>query len=265
MMFYDFEYDGMLLSDFGYIVCTFGDSGSDTISNGSEITFNTVPVRHGDKQERISTEYKSTIETTICICKNVCDPNTDFSMSVQEIREMMRWLNRKEYLPFRIMTDDMIDVWFSASFNVNRVEINGETAGLELHMQTNRPYATNGVKTTVLKFLEANGEKSVVNLSDDHGALYPKAKIECHASGNLSLYNALDDRVTYIANVSDGEVITMDDPVITTSLSSHAIQDDFNWNFLRLVSSYRENINKITASLPCTVTLVYEPIVKIGI
>lgn len=265
MRFYDFEYDGMLLSDFGFIVCTFGNDGTDTISNGSEITFNTTPVHNGEKQERASITYKKTIETTISICKNVCDANTKFSMSVDEVREMMRWLNRKEYLPFRIMTDEMLDIYFSASFNVNRVEINGETVGLELEMQTNRPFATHGVKTNVLKFLEANGEKSVVNLSDDHGALYPRVKIECNASGNLSIYNALDDRTTYIGNVSDGEVITMDNPIINTSLDSHAIQDDFNWNFLRLVSSYRENINRITASLPCTVTLTYEPVVKIGI
>lgn len=265
MIFYDFEYDGLLLSDFGFITCSFDSSKTDTVSMGSKITFKTTPVQNGAYQERTSYIYKNMVESTFQICKNVCDSNTSFGLSVDEQREIMRWLSRKEYLPFRIMNDDYLNIYFEASFNVSKIEINGEVVGFELDMQTNRPFAIEQERQVTLKFLEADSEKTVVNLSDDEGSLYPKVVIECNASGNLIIENSLDDHNVVIANCSAGEIITMDNPIIESNLNAHEIQNDFNWNFLKLVRNYRENINKFKVSLPCTITLTYKPIVKITI
>ena len=44
---YDFFYDGLKLSDFGFMLCKFDDGGVDTVSNGSEISFNTIPTMRG--------------------------------------------------------------------------------------------------------------------------------------------------------------------------------------------------------------------------
>ena len=64
MKVYDFEYDGLVLSDMGYMLCEFDFNGEKTISNGSQITFNTVKTRHGQKHELTSIEY------TECIASN---------------------------------------------------------------------------------------------------------------------------------------------------------------------------------------------------
>lgn len=57
MKAYDFEYDGKNLSDYGMVICNFGDKGLDTISNGSQITFNTVPTLSGSKHNLLNTQY----------------------------------------------------------------------------------------------------------------------------------------------------------------------------------------------------------------
>ena len=58
MMITDFEYDGLLLSDFGCIMCSFDSNGLETITNGSNITFNTSPILKGGKHVLTSTKYE---------------------------------------------------------------------------------------------------------------------------------------------------------------------------------------------------------------
>ena len=53
--------------------------------------------------------------------------------------------------------------------------------------------------------------------------------------------------------------------MISSSLDSHKVQNDFNWAFFRLENTFRDKKNKITLSLPCTVKITYSPIVKVTI
>ena len=84
-------------------------------------------------------------------------------------------------------------------------------------------------------------------------------------SGNLKIHNAMENRDTCINNSVAGEVITMDYPVITSSLPSHNIQNDFNWNFFRVANTYENSRNNLTISIPCTMKIKYSPIVKVGL
>ena len=74
----DFEYDGYLLSDMGYMVCRFDSQGMETISNGSNITFNTISMIHGEKWYLTSIQFEECLSTTIQICKKCSD---DFKIS----------------------------------------------------------------------------------------------------------------------------------------------------------------------------------------
>jgi hypothetical protein len=76
MKAFDFEYAGKNLSDFGFIICNFGDKGLDTVSNGAVVSFDSVPVQNGTKYELTSSTYEDCLETTIQICKNICDNGT---------------------------------------------------------------------------------------------------------------------------------------------------------------------------------------------
>lgn len=264
MKAYDFLYDGIALSSFGMIMCNFGDKGLDTVSNGSQITFNTTPTFGGSKHELVSAIYEDCLETTIQICKNPCHGKS-MEISSNEFRNITRWLSRKKFLKFKPLSEDYIDLYFEAAFNISRIEMDGKLFGLELEVVTNRPFALKEPRLITIKNTSKNGKHSLNDTSHEEGYIYPHTEITVTESGNLNIYNALEDRTTYIANCVAGEVITMDYPIIKSSLSSHNIQNDFNWNFFRIANSYDNSRNDLTISIPCTIKIEYSPIVKVGL
>lgn len=261
---FDFEYDGICLSSFGMIVCNFGSKGLNTVSNGSKITFNKVPTFGGLKHNLTSTTYEDCLETTIQICKYSCSGDIS-KISSTELRELTKWLNRKKFLKFKLMNEYYVDLFFEASFNINRIEIDGALYGLELEVQTNRPHALKEPKTILIKNTTKDGKHSMHDTSYEEGYIYPFVEIEILEDGNLNIHNSIEDRNTNIKNCVAGEVITMDYPVIQSSISSHDIQEDFNWNFFRIANTFRENRNDLTISIPCSIKIKYSPIVKIGL
>ena len=73
MKAFDFSYGEKSLSDFGFILCNFGGSkGLETVSDGCQITLNTVSVLGGSKHRLTSTEYEDCLEDVWQICKYSC-------------------------------------------------------------------------------------------------------------------------------------------------------------------------------------------------
>lgn len=260
----NFEYDGKFLSDFGCMICTFGSSDFETVDNGSVISFSTVTALDGSKYMLSSSSYDGYLESTIQICKSRKD-NILHEFTVEEFRRLAKWLNRKQFHKLRFISEDYIDIYFEASFNINRIEIAGKIVGLELNIITNRPFGKQEFDEIDISGSTENWEYLIFDTSDDEGFNYAKLTITINQSGNLSIYNAIEDRTTYVANCTQGEVITMEYPFITSSLASHKIQNDFNWNFFRLANTVDNIMNEITVSLPCDIVLSYSPTVKIGL
>lgn len=264
MKFYDFQYDGLNLSDMGYTICSFGSNGLQTISNGAQIVFNTVSTLNGAKHELLSTQYNDCLESTFQICKNPCYDD-DMEISMSDFLDLTSWLSRKEFHKFKLLKDDYLDLYFEASFNVSRIESSGKLYGLELNMVTNRPFALQEPIKITIKNLVKNGMKSFNDTSNEEGFIYPSPmKITIQESGDLSIYNALDGRTMIIKNCIAGEVITLDYPMISTSDSLHKIQNDFNWKFFRVANTFKNKKNDLTISLPCIIEITYSPIIKIG-
>ena len=136
----DFEYDGIRLGNLGYLICRFDGGGLETVSNGSQITFNKISMQRGDRWELASTEYSECLQATFQICKNPCMVD-DMYMSLQEVSKLTSWLNRKDFHKLKFFTDEYYDLYFEASFNVSRIELNNVPVGLELTMETKSPYA----------------------------------------------------------------------------------------------------------------------------
>ena len=264
MKAYDFQYGEHNLQDFGMILCKFGSSGLDTISDGSEITFNTISVQNGVKSELVSTVYENNLEATLQICKHSCTGGVQ-EITATEHRELTKWLSRKRFLKFKILDEDHIDLYYEAIINISKIELDGKLYGLELSVTTNRPFALREPKTIIIKNLETNGKHSFNDVSYEEGYIYPYTEIVVAEDGNLNIYNAIEDRDTFIANCKKNEIITMDYPVITSSLKSHNIQNDFNWNFFRVANTYENSRNDLTISLPCSIKIEYSPIVKVGL
>ena len=271
MKCYDFEYDGQCLSDKGYIMCKFDSGGLDTVSNGSVITFNTVSTLGGTKWESTSSIYDECLEATFQICRHPCY-NPGDEITFDEIRDVMRWLNRRGFHKFKLLDEGYVDVYYEASFNVSKVEMDGKVVGFELEMFTNRPFA---VQEAVCISFENTEEHifegkvwRVASSSDEEGYIYPEMKITCNADGDLSIYNEAEDRDMVIKNCSFGEVITLDYPIIESSLGDSRrtkIQNDFNWIFYRISNKFMDRKNNTSISLPCSIEMKYCPIVKVGV
>ena len=264
MKAYDFEYGGHTLSSYGMILCSFGDRGLETISDGSQVSFNTVSVLGGSKYELTSAIYEDCLETTLQICKTPCNNNA-MELSDTEYRQLKRWLSRKRFLKFKILSESYIDLYFEAAFNISRIEIDGRLYGLELEVKTNAPHAFKEPRIININNTEQDGKHSINDISHEEGFIYPHTEIIVNQNGNLKIHNAIENRDTYIANCKKGEVITMDYPIISSSNSSHNIQNDFNWNFFRVANTFENSRNDLTISLPCSIKVEYSPIVKVGL
>lgn len=269
----DFKYDDKRLSDYNCIICDFdATSGISFVSIGSKIAFTTQAVGKGKKYTLIDTNYDECLGCTFDICKNPdLYDGDEAEMSATEYREIIRWLNRKEFLPLVFLatgeTEGINSCYYDASFKVSKIEIAGKVYGLRVDMTTNRPFGYGKTKSAKLTFTQSEyaETKSVDYISDEIGFCYPDVEIKCNASGTLSIKNLTAGCETQIKNCVEGETVSVkgDAMIILSSLQSHkTLCDDFNYTFLRLVNGLNSTENEITASLPCEITISYAPIIK---
>lgn len=267
MKCYDFEFDGIRLSDKGFMICKFNGGGIDTVSNGSTITFNTVSSYGGMKHELTHSAYKEALTATFQICKHPCY-NYGEEITVEEMRDIMTWLNRKGFYKLKLIDDEYVGIFFEASFNVSKIEADGKLIGFELKMETNRPFAQQEPVVVMLKDLDGGDSGIIISESDEEGYIYPNMEITINSSGDFELYNEFEDRTMRIFNCEAGEIITVDYPTITSSLGENRrskIQNDFNWIFFRIATKFKDRNNNFTVSIPCSIEIKYTPIVKVGI
>ncbi len=263
----DFEYNGLRASDFNLIFCQFDGSGGVNITSaGSELNWNTVPIGNGNKYLITDTTYDTVLETTFQMCKYDCRTGSPEYLTLEDCREISRWLNRKETHMLKIISENRIYDYllFEGAFNLNQIEVNGCIIGYELHFVSNRPYAVGNLVRKNILANSADFEYKFYDESDETGYIYPTTlTIRCLKAGTLSIKNLLENRTTVIKNCSVNEVITFDDTLhFSSSLKSHKIQNDFNYVFFRIANTYENRMNTIIVNLPCEITFEYYPIIK---
>ena len=263
----DFEYDGQYLSDYGFVICNFGGAPDmETISAGSRITFNKVPMSIGKKYSLAGTKYDECVEATFDICKNP-ELYNDLRISNDEYRDIMRWLNRREFLKFQVLNEDEKEretCYYEASFNVDKILVNKVLYGMKLTMETNKPFGYGQEQVFIWDIEDTTRPRVLSDMSDEIGYTYPSMTITINRSGDLSIHNELEECTMLIKNCTIGEVITVhgDTHIIESDDDSHRIYDDFNFEFFRIGNTINNRNNKITVSLPCKLELRYSPIIK---
>ena len=258
----DFEYRDLRLSDIGMCIAKFDGGGVDTIA-GSEITFNTVSTQHGTKHHLTSTEYSDALTFTLQICKNLCDGSGE-EIDADTARGVVRWLNNCGFHKFKPICDEWSGIYLEASFNVSRIEIDGMLVGFELEGFTNAPFAH--AEDVVVNIDAKAGEVvNIYNKSDEFGCVYPNMEITIAEDGDLEIYNAFENRTTVIKKCKAGEVIKIEYPMISSSDPDLKIQNDYNWIFFRLASTFRNRLNEVTVNRSCNIKLTYSPVVKVWI
>lgn len=271
MKFIDFEYDGLFLSDFGFIACVFGaSSGSVNASTGSKISFTKVSHNRGRHYTVVNAEYNDCLTASFDICKNPdTHDKTDMKITNDELRDIMRWLNRRSFHKFRLIPDeceddDITTCYYNASFNVEKIKVAEDLVGLSLTLETDKPFGYGDIVQQTMTFVSSSNVRTVYDPSDEVGEVYPDLVITVNSSGDLTLTNTTLNRSTVIKNCTQGEIITIygSEQILSSSLPSHDIANDFNYEFFKIANTYDNRINNITCSLPCTIKLTYKPIIK---
>lgn len=260
----DFEYDGEYLSDWGYIICDIDvPDGFETINSDSQLTFESVSQYNGKYFPLTISYYTNCIEIPIQIAKFRC-PDGLQPIKVDEIRELKRWLNRPDHHKFKLIQPDWSDIYMMGSFNISEIKFNDITYALELTFTSNRPFA---LHEPLSYYFSLNNDSTYVmyDESDEIGHIYPNITLTCLSAGNIEFINSQEpERKTIIHNVSQNEVITFTPAlIISSSLSSHIIQNDFNFIFPRISNRYGNRKNVFSSSLPVRVEMTYSPIVKV--
>ena len=263
----NFLYDNEKLSDYEMILCKFDSGTMETVSIGNNLVFNTVKSNYSDRNYLASITYEEPLTATFQICKYNCYEEST-SISSEELTSLLRWLSKRDgFHKFEIYQKGYEGIYFYGSFNnIQQIKIGGETYGLELTFITDSPY---GYENIGFDFTTtASVGYNIFNMSNETGHLYPKVfTCKCLESGDLQIHNSIEDRITELKNCVKDEVITMDGnhKVIETSVSTHKLYNDFNYNYFRLGSEYENNLNVITTSLPCEIHVEYEAVRKVGL
>ena len=265
----DFNYDGLFLSDFGCVLCTFDNASFGTYSVGSEISFNTTPINFGKRHLLTSVRYDSCLSAEFTICKNAENlrNNENKYFTIEEQRDILRWLNRPNFHTFYLLDEGYEDIYYNASFNVSKIELAGNVIGFSLKFFTDRPFGTRKKYKKNIAIIAPNESAIVKDISDEIGYIYADVVVTCNQSGTLTIVNQMDGRITEIKNCVSGETITMKDMIIETNDTTHrkTIMNDFNFVFLRISNTFKNKNNRLTFSLPCTAVISYSPIRKVGV
>lgn len=262
----DFEYAGQQLSDFGFMLCQFTTpSNPNVVSAGTKVTFQTVSTQNGRYHANTGITYEECLTGTYDICRDTCSGIAQ-EIPSDEYRALVRWLNRKQFLRFGFIdpTSGVIPFYCDGSFNIEKILIDGVLCGVRLQLKTNRPFCYGSLITEIKQISSSNGSITIENYSDETGYLYPDLTITCNSAGDLTLANDLANCTMIIRNCSLGEVITQTgaSQIISSSLSTHMLYNDFNFGFFRLARTYETTTNTITVSLPCSLSISYYPIIK---
>lgn len=181
----DFEFDGRYLSDYGFVICDIGsDMDMNQVSAGGTVTIQTVRHGNGKRVFPVNATYESCIEADFTICKDPCVYN-DTEISDDEMRDLMRWLNRRTYYKMRFLKEPENDdggCFYNAAFNIDKICVGGKTVGLTLHMITDSPfgYGNEVIASSAMNYWDNTLYNTYVSLddpSDDIGYIYPDMKL----------------------------------------------------------------------------------------
>lgn len=264
-MFTDFQYANELASDYGLVAVNFDSSsgGAETVSSGSNLTFNSIKSVGQDISELYGTSYEEDYSFTIQLCRldYNCEP---LPITPEEYSAINRWLNRKRFEQFKINKEGYENISFYGSFNIQAIKINDDIYGIECTFTSNAAYAFNDGNDLVFTNVK---EFCVHDDSDEIGETYPYTTITCNEAGNLTITNSADNELFIIENCSQGEKITLDNKhgIITSDNLNHKIANDFNYNWLKIINTYNNRDNYFSSTLNINITMNYQSVRKVGI
>ena len=264
---YDFCYDGLYLSDYDFTIVNIDDSsGVETVSIGSVIKIDTITKPTQRRAYKTGYHYDSTYTCSFTIAKNPEKVGNNLEITEDEFSDLIRWLNRTEFLQMFFVYEHENNCYYDAIFNIEKVYIGNKLIALQLTMETNRPYGYGDRQVKTLTFTEAEQVKSFNDNSNEIGSIIPDLKITIKDDGDLYLQNLDTETSMTINNCVEDEIISINGEMLTimSDNPNHqaTLADDFDYNFLSIGNSISNRRNRILASIPCVVEIGYIPVIK---
>ena len=267
-MITDFIFDGMSLSEFGYMIVN--DGVEDDNLDVSSMTYTTIKSPKSDISHSVDYQYETNYSRTFEIMKGGCDlVGNDYFLTNDDISEITRWLVRKEYKIFKeINTDDVTDcTYFFTQNTVTKNMYAGNCIGLLITVNANSPYGFTEIER-VQWDTSTSTEKNIKLDTDEEGYIYPSMKIVCLNDGDFTINNSYENRDMTIKDLIKGEEIIIvggDTLQISSSNANRNFSSTFNYKFLRLCNMYgNTNNNLVCKSGECNILFTYRGIRKVG-
>lgn len=267
----DFEYDGHFLSEYDSMICLFGgDTGFETKTIGSTLTFNTVANTSTGKHRLVSTQYDEVLSTTFQIGKNSCADRNNHTYSDLEVSQIMRWLNKRKYKKFKPVYDNMqyANVYYMGTFNVSVIKLGFDVVGFEVVFTADASYGYYE-ELTFSGNINRNKTLNVYDRSDEIGSIYPSVEITINEDADtMYLFNSNDTREPMcIKNIVAGEKIIMNGntKILESNMNHEYLYNDFNFIFPYIANNENENLNIYSSNINCDIKLKYNPICKAAI
>ena len=266
----DFIYDGLRLSNFGYMIVSFDGSKNGEIDTDSQLSYNHAPMMSGKRQPYITSIYEDPLKMEIQIGKSFCldcDKNVETSSSIitsDDMAFLKRWLSRPHPHKLSLIGDEYNGIYWMGSFNVTEYIFGDGRIGATLTFECDAPF---GYKEDVIFSgdLNANGTFEYNCTSDEIGWVYPNLTITIREDGDLQISNS-DNRTMEIKNCKANEMITIDKNLqISSTFESHRIADDFNYVYYRVNNSFNSVVNTLTSNLAISYEIAYSPYSKVVI
>lgn len=267
----DFIYDGLRLSDLGYMIVSFdGSSKGGEIEIDSQLSYNHAPMMGGKRQPYITSIYEDPLKMEFYIGKNICvngkqdTSKASYTITVNDMAYLKRWLVRHSPHKLTVVGDEYNGIYWMGSFSVEEYVLNDGRIGASLTFECDAPF---GYKDDIAITGTLNSDEEIEFdcVSDEIGWIYPDITLNIKEDGDLVLKNN-DERETIIKNCKANEIITIDKNLqISSSLSSHKIADDFNYTYYRINNQFGSVVNKINSNLPISFEIKYSPYAKVVI
>lgn len=244
----DFTFCDKKLSDFGFMIADFDNSLDDSASCGNVELITTRPpmsannIVHGISYgDPIKLEFQIVkFDFANCICSET--PVTN-----EEQENLMRWLIKRNYN--YIYFDDDIHLCFNVHMNVTPKKVGGVIRGFQITATNDSVYSY----SKPYSYYYSAGKHIFTDESSVIGYIYPNLVIEANNDGEISI-EVEGDKKMIISNCVQGEIITVDceHGIIESSLASHNLSQDFNFEFIRFCNTEetRENtVNIVNATI----------------
>lgn len=238
--------------EFGVIAVYFENNTNRGLYSGQTTNLVTDKAANAIEWEIISQDYSKPMEFTLQII------NSDGSdITQEEERALCKWLcQRGEYQWLFIQDERYSDIWIRCVIHSPQIWVVNNVSGMQFAVTTSSSIAFSAEYEYTFKINDVDKVVSDLYLyNDEELPIFPYLEITLQEPGDLEIknLNGNSDYYTKISNLSFGETIIIDSEVISTSLSSHDILNDYN---LKPPIIYPEN-NTLTFSLECTGIIKY--------